>query len=428
MGFNGLLEKFVGWQYPFLMVASFLLAFLFGQTEAIPISIISWYGLLYSIYLLLKKDINKDLKTWMLVIISYILLTIIGYSYNGVPIKAYYVDSRAFLNPMLFVFVGAVNADKKVYFWYLLAVGFCMIVGLYLYVVQPSWYISYKTSILSSAWYSHANLNEDNLMIISNRFSSFFVNIYPAAYFGVFAYCIIVNDLYKKTEVRLIKNRILQIILLLVIVVGVMYTMVRVAFVYIIILTVFYLFYGHKTHNSSNNIVFGILVIAAGILFGLAIEIAGTSNGSDTIELVSERLSAVSYDDMMRGSRTRQNEIALNAWQNVLTGDGLGSRGGYARGQGLPGITDGGWTKFLVEYGILGVFLFISFIIVTFKRAFKSLRCYIAELSIFAYGLISMIGADTLSKGWMITIMWIAVGRIWNRRYLNKMVKTKDYV
>ena len=422
-----LLDKFVGLQYPILMVAVFLFAYLFGQTASRFVSILTWCWFVYSIYVLQKYTINKSLKSWMTVLIFYILLTLLGYTYNGVPMMGFYVEFKAFLCPMLLVFVGAVNVDKKVYYWYLLAVAFCMIVGLYIYAFQPSWYVAFKTSVLSELWYADENLTEANLMIKYSRFSSFFPNIYPVSYSGTFAYCILINDLYKERKQRLIENRTLQISLMLLIIVGVLYTMVRVAFIYIILVTIIYYFYGIKSKNANNSAVLIIFLFFICVLSILVIQLESTNNNID-IERLLGRLGALSYDDMMNGSRTEQNISALTAWQNYLTGDGFGSRGGYARGLGLPGITDGGWTKMLVELGIVGTLLFLMFIFSTYRRACKSFRYYLVELSILSYGLIAMIGADTFSKGWIATIMWIAVGRIWNINYLNNKIITKDYV
>lgn len=430
MNFSVFLNRFFGLQYPIFMIAAFLLAFLYGRTVSSLISLFTFYWLFYSIYVYFNKDINSNLKTWMILLISYFLLSCVGYAYNGMPLTAYYMDIRTFLCPMLLVFAGSINCERKVYYWFVIAVAFCMLVGLYLYTAQPNWYLTFKVNALSDVWYVEKNLTVENIMELglTSRFSSFFSNIYPVSYFGVFAYCILINDLYKEKRVRLIKSRIIQIILLLVVIIGVMYTMVRVATLYIVVISLIYIIYGFKTKNSSSRIVLFSLVFIIGTLVAFIVMVEGANGGSEIIERVFERLGAVSYDDMMSGSRAEQNVKVLTAWQNYLLGDGMGSRGGYARSLGLPGITDGGWTKFLVEFGIVGLVIFLLFIFATFRRAFKSLRYYLVELSIFCYGLIAMVGADTLAKGWMVTIMWISVGRIWNDHYLKGKIKTVDRI
>ena len=106
----------------------------------------------------------------------------------------------------------------------------------------------------------------------------------------------------------------------------------------------------------------------------------------------------------------------------------MGSKGGTAAMLGFDAITDGGWTRFLIEYGVIGLTIFCFLILRTICHGLRFRKYMSKEIMIVGYGIASMIGANSLGMGSAIILFWFAIGRIWNSDYLAQKITINDRI
>lgn len=372
------------------------------------------------------KSPKSSFKQHITIFVVYVILSIVHYVFNGVPFTAYYFDIRSVLCPMLFVYVGLNHSDSNIYKIFVLSAVFLVGVGLLLYLIQPGWYLTFRTNVTTSSWFMEgSNVSEANVMLngLTSRFASFMGNAYPVAYYSIFSLCILFCDVYKDTDNRIFKSTIVQLSMIGILVIGIMMTLTRIAILYLFALIGYFFVYGFVYKNPHRRIFMCIVLMLICLLVVVLIKLPTTEYGAIIIDRLIGRLGEMSVSDAMEGSRTSQSKIVLDSWGNYLLGEGMGSRGGAVRPLGLPGITDGNWVRWLVEYGLIGMLLFLIPLIKSVCKAFRYRRYYMIELLIIIYTLLSMVVADSLSKGHMILIFWYAMGRIWNVDYKQELIK-----
>ena len=145
-------------------------------------------------------------------------------------------------------------------------------------------------------------------------------------------------------------------------------------------------------------------------------------------ERVLDRFGKLTINDAFSDARISQNKDLLGVWNNIIIGNGLGTGGNEARRMGYPAVTDSNYIKILVEQGIIGMILFIAFIIATIKRILSNFKYLALEGAFFASILIAMIGSNSLMFSLYIPPFWYSVGRIWNDVYLNYLRNVDNHI
>lgn len=424
-------EGFFPYFFPLIMLSALMSARGIPTIPALLSYALKLFMMVYAIVAINHSAAANGKKQLMTVLVWYTLLSVIGYSYNGRPFLCYRNDITNFILPMLFVYVGFCNEDERIYKWFVNATIFCAVVGLYLYFVQPSWYISYKTELWSNKWYYEYVVTEDNVMgmNLTSRFSSFFEDSYAISYYSAFSLCILMSDILKPVETRLYKSNLIQMlfvsILLLVIVLG----QARVTMFFSILIILYCYYYSKRKNNPNISQIRWLILVVVLLAIATTIFLAMSDFGSYILERVILRMNEMSLSDTMDTSRINQNQAVLTAWSNYVTGDGMGAYGGFARMNGYPAITDGAWVRYLCEYGILGLAIFLSIVGSSFFRAKRFEQYLSIEMFIIAYTALSMIGANSLGMNHHITlIFWLAIGRIWNINYLNNKIQNHIHI
>ena len=417
---TGLLDKCWRWNYPVFMLTSLLTAFFLRSSNDIIIPLFLLFWGVYGIVSFLKVE-TSQFKMLFTLLLVYVFLSIFSYAFNNVPFVAYYSDLRSVFISMLFVYVGMQYKDEDIYKIFVYSTLFCDISGLVLYFWQPDWYVGFKTDVYLDAWYAvGSNVNEENVMTngLTSRFSSFFPNSYPIAFYNIFSLCIVFNDLYRAKEKRLIKSNYILMGIVAICIVAISLTLTRIAILYLGLLLLYFLYYGYH-HKKKNRLLFlWMLIVIIGFIAIAIIYILQSGFGELIIEHFLGRFDSAAMTEAHEGSRSDQIAGVLEIWNNIIFGDGMGSRGGAVRKLGMAGLTDCNWVRILVEYGIVGSFLFISVIGITLKRASHFRRYLTTEMMIIMYVVLAMIVSDAFSKGHMILLFWFAVGRVWNKKYL----------
>lgn len=423
-------EKCLLWYYPLDMIYRF---FLLRDIDTHLILLLQAFVFLYALYVFSLIRHNSSFKGEIVFFILYSVLSVFLVLAGDGIIEGYVNDLRVVILPMLAIFIGMYNKSDKVYKVFLYSVFFCMAIGLYLYFVKPAWYVQHLIDYWNDQWYTGGMATEENIMsgafLWSSRFSSIFSTPYAVSYFGTFALCMLTVDIYKDKKNRLIKSRWMQWSFFVILAICAFLCQNRVAIIYLVFLIVLALVYGIKNNRSERKF-FMYLVAGIAIIFTFTVvKMSKDEFISVIIDTFVERVEDTQENGLYNTSRDSQIVSTLKSWDNYLLGEGLGSRGGVARRLGLPGVTDNGFVKLMVEQGIIG---FIFLMLIFFKsihRAYKHRRYLSTELLIIGYVLFTMIGANPLGMEFdYMIIMWFALGHIWNKRYLDECIVSNNRI
>ena len=340
-------------------------------------------------------------------------------------IEGYMNDLRVVILPMFAIFIGMHNSSDKLFKVFLYSVMCCMVIGLYLYFVKPTWYLQHMVEYWNNAWFGSAVATEENItsgtFLWSSRFSAIFMTPYAVSYYGTFALCILTVDIYKNKNQRLIKNRWVQWSFFIILAIAVLLCQNRVAIVYLIFLVILGLFYGIRNHRSERKFFVYMITGLAVVVTLTMVRLSKDAFVSVIIDTFIERVEDTRENGLYNTSRDSQIKVVLKSWDNYAFGEGLGSRGGIARRAGRPGITDNGYVKLVVEQGVVGFLFLMAIFCGSALHAYKRRRVLATELLMIVYVLFTMIGANPLGMEFdYMIIMWFAMGHIWNNRYIEE--------
>lgn len=421
-------EKMLLWYFPLEMIYRFLLLRNIDTHLILPLQA---FILMYGFIAWTKvQNGNKLLVTLYIV---YSLFSIVFILIGNESIPGYINDVRVVLLPMLAIFIGMKSPSPQIYRVFLFCVLGCMIVGLYLYFVKPDWYIQKLVEQWNDVWYSSGTATEDNIMtgrfMWASRFCAIFVTPYAVSYFGTFALCLLTTDLYKDEEHRLIKNRMLQIVVFIILAIAAILCQNRVAIAYLVLLLLWGVHYGIRNRRPERRF-FVYLIVGASLIISVAIiKLAQNDFISMIYDTLLERVEDSKIENMQASSRNTQIKQTLESWDNYAFGQGLGSKNGVARSMGHVGVTDNGYIKLLVEQGVVGFILMFAILLGSMKRAFKYRKYLMAELLILGYVPFTMIGANPLGMEFdYMIIMWLSLGHIWNNRYLEQCIVSNNRI
>lgn len=147
------------------------------------ISIFYLYGII-KIIMPSKTTIYNLWQLWF----GYSIISGICYLFNGIPSSCYLWALRSTIFPFLFVILGYNFGDLRINRNFLIACGFCFIVGFYLYFVGPSYYTTFLREVRESTWYmkTSSETTAEQLLEVT-RFCSFFTTSYAISFFSISA-------------------------------------------------------------------------------------------------------------------------------------------------------------------------------------------------------------------------------------------------
>lgn len=421
MTFSSKELKVLHWFYPVLFFVFLLQAMGYIPPKGMPgEGVYIWPFRLILIYFGLKAFFRNNSKCIILTIyIIYSLFSFALYAFNGYPIKLYIFDIAFYLSGILFAYVGMDDSDDcdkfREYTFYAIIVAFS--IGMYLFFFNPSWYQDAWVINYNGRWYKDG-LNADFEFISANmRFSSFFMTSYATEYYGLFALPFALCGVMKENGG---KKRNIYIFITLFILLVLALSMQRAAIISAILMLIVFAVYDVNHKHSASSFYF-YLIIGTIVL----VSVYATT---DIGERVLERFGKLTLSDTFSEARTSQNEDLLDAWKNLFLGNGLGSGGNEARKMGYPAVTDSNYVKILVEQGIIGFLLFISFVIATCKRIISNFKYLALEGAFFASILVAMIGSNSLMFSLFIPPFWYSVGKIWNDNYINDLIIKNKHI
>lgn len=404
--------EIANWFYPVYM-----LIFFFGM---LGIHITAYLGyplialiVIAGVSLMVTEKKRSKGRSLMLAWMIYNAASIVMYAVNGLPIACYIAALRNYFFPFMFFFIGNWSKDKddKFYNIFMISGVFFLVVGLYLYYVMPSFYLAFLSNAAENVWYSGGGSSDEELIWLGHRFTSFSSSSYDTSAISVTMMICAFGYMYRPHKLKKMWLYALAIIGLI----GAILCQQRVAMASSMLVLLVFSLYGSR-HKNRGTIVVSTLVVILGIFaLGFAFSDARLDNISEIINL---RFDQMSINEAM-GQRTGQID---RAWGEILTylilGKGMGAGGHAATMHGGIGIHDNGYFQLLLEFGVVGMFIFLALMGSTVVKGIKNFKLYNIETMIIIYFLLCNIGEDVFSQSFFITpIFWFCMGRMWNQSY-----------
>ena len=404
--------------YPVYMLIYFFLMFDIHLTTYIGLPIVilvSLFSVGYMMKFLLSTHKNTGVRL-MLIWSLYNLLSIVMYAINGLPLDCYIHGLRVYFFSTMFFYIGANECDigDNFYNWFLASCGFFFIVGLYLYIVTPSYYVNYMLQARQNTeWLDSQFVDENNIMSFL-RFSSFMPSSYISSALSVSCVTTAFAYLFRKKEI----SNILFYVLALLGILGAVLCQQRIAMACVVIALVVYAIYGCRKNNKT---ILLILVSFIGCFVFLSALSFSNERFGEISDMILNRLEAMNFKTAM-DARSGQYERAMDEiYKYFVFGKGMGAGGHSATAHGAIGIHDGEFYHFALEFGLVGLMVFIALIANSLYRGMKNFSAYTIETCIIVYLLLSCIGENALSQSYLIgPIFWFSLGRIWNDYYFDR--------
>ena len=345
----------------------------------------------------------------------YILLSIVAYAFNGVPIECYFHTILNYYIPLCFAFIGySISDDNKYYKYYLYACAFCFIVGFFLLATFPPYYVDY----LKTAIQDHEDFGRQDFME-STRFCSFLGSSYNISYISIPA---LILSLSFSSKPHVGGNKWLYYIIAAVSFVAAIICQQRIAMFFALFVALFYGFYLFVKGNR--NLIFGYVVIVITIVVFLGSYVEGLEVFDSLKENVLDRFGKMDVSVAMSSRTSQYSGFSRATWWSYIIGLGMGSCGHQVLAYNLEGVFDGEFVKTFYEFGILGTILFTTVVFMTTVRGIKHFKYLNQEVLIILFFLGACVGASALTYFIFNSMFWFAMGKIWNKNYLSSQINS----
>jgi len=412
-------------------------------TYLIPIVMIDYYlimrGVNLNMYVVLPLFAILGLKTISIAVksskgifikainifLGYSLLSIIFYAFNDTPISCYFTTLRSFVFPIIFAYLGyQYSVDHSFNEWYLVGCAFCFVIGFYLYLAGPDYYIEYLDDIRNNLWYKNdESINETNILFFS-RFSSFFPTSYAISSFSIPALILSLSYSFNNKNIGI--NKLWLYVIAISSFIAAIICQQRIAMAFALFIVIFYGFTSGKLSNSRGRLGLIFAYIIIGIIVVFSMDSLIHQEWFDRVKfLVSNHIEAMDFSKAMDSRTNQYFSFDRATGLSYIFGLGLGSCGHAAMEAGLQGIADGEFVKLFYEFGFWGCSILAGLILSTLYRGLKYFKLYHAEVLIIIFYLAAGVGSDALTFFIYSIMFWYSMGRIWNKDYYQRMVDAK---
>lgn len=399
----------IDWIIPAVFIVSIIECF-FGIWRLA--TIVKFIAIGATLIMFIKGYIRKS-KPSFTIFFLLSLMSSLAYFYNGRPLACLSSDIMNTLPAMLFFLVGYNDKRKTRSFYDLMMyIGSAVLcLGIICYVLTPGWYTNSLVEARNNSQFSSFEYNDD-LLLESLRFSSFFEDSYPVSLMSVYILSISLFNYFRRDEK--IKYSLICVFISFVSAILCMHR-VSIASAILILLG----FIGFKFLKGKGK---QIILIILSVIFVIFV----SSLVSETInerlialqDMLTNRTEDMSFSSAYNERQGLSNKL-MSQWSFPIFGHGLGSGGPTSRFLGYGGVTDAAYTKLLFENGIAGMTFFAILMITTLLRGLSYFRYYIVELSIACFIALAMSGSNTLSLAYLYILpFWYMLGRVWNKDYL----------
>jgi hypothetical protein len=420
---KGTLDRFyqiLDWVYPafFLVYAVEFYTGMWRLSTIVKFACIL-LTLFYSGVIISKASRNGSFHNLFSLYYLYCIFSFVWYTVNDIPFDCYLNELYNSIPAMLFVYIGLADnrKDGKFFERYAYFCTVSMLIGVFLYITTPGWYVHRCIEAYESRWF-RGTMSEDSMMS-SMRFIGLFRDVYETDMYAMVALAISLFLFFHKAKS---KGEYLTFLMVVINFVAAILTQQRVAMASSILILLFFIFYSRTNGKArkSRILITGSVLLFVGFSSFLMIK-AGDRIDQLTI-LLEDRMNNMSLSTAY-SERSNQHDVILNNLTMPIFGKGAGSGGSTAAFHGLPHVNDGGYWELLYEFGIVGILFFFYVMFKTVVHAYKRRRYCLTELIIVCFVLVAMLGSNTITLGYMlIAPFWYSVGRIWNASLGNNIL------
>lgn len=396
----------------YFICSYFLLSALKGLSSILghelPFTLITDIGIIFITIEYFMRNKSNVISRFIIISIFTLIITSLFHSY---PMNALSSGIRWQLFYMLAFIVGTSKyfVEEKFFENMLWVVFIVDIIGLYLYLVPPGWYMSYKFQNLDLDYVSN------NMMLEMTRLSSFWPYPYWVSYGSACSFYYILCQ-YFYGRIKTIRAIFFMLFFLFILLLA----QQRLPLFFIICATgslFFYSITNKKYHEFSKGIslIFVLIFIILFSILPLVIDSDIMEFGLKKIEAVFDPSSSDEEGNFLTSRFSFIDYINFNG--SLLFGDGLGSYSFNPKAKVL--ILDNMWLTIFIESGIIGLFIYIYIFLRLVKKGIHRFKYNLFELGILAMFLLAMFGANCLSKNTQHPIvLWLCCGRLYNQIYL----------
>lgn len=366
------------------------------------------------------KHASNKFVCSMNMFLFYCLISIIFYLFNGLPISCYINTLRSFLFPIIFAYLGyEFSSDYNFNRWYLIGCAFCFLVGFYLYITMPPYYLQFLADARSNTWYINDSGKDEEYILEMTRFSSFFTTSYAISCLSIPS---LVLSLSFSLKGHTVMNKGWCYFLALISFIAAILCQQRISIAYSVLCLSFFIFYSPQITKKKNNMGLILLIVFVTILVVSIFDMIAHLDWVERIyNLVKMRIDEMSFSKAMSERTSQYSSFNRATDLSYIFGLGLGSCGHAAGAAGFQSINDGEYIKLFYEFGIVGCVLLIIVIMPTLLRGLKYFKFFYAEVLIIIFYLISGIAADSLTFFIFSIMFWYSLGRIWNNKYFERL-------
>lgn len=276
----------------------------------------------------------------------------------------------------------------------------CCIIGIYWYFFPPNWYLN---NTLKTIEY-FGGMNDLGTILELSRLRSIFGSPYNIAYMCTICITYLFTKLYKFKE----KYK-KYYIFILIYTIAMLFCMMRAPIVCVIFFFLIFQVYSFKYRGEFLRF---IKIIVLTLLIVLTITLILNTLDPTILEFIEIKfLSVVNPDELIND---RLNLYSSFNYSYNLIGDGVGRHAFYVNTfTPQKAISDGEYTKIIVEQGYIGLTIYILFLLALIIKCLIHFKYLIFELCIILFYAITMIGANPLSTpDKYCFIFWLIAGYI----------------
>lgn len=396
----------------YVICSYFLLTAIAGLGNMLGIGILLKLDLillLSGLYIFFSSSVKK-MEGIDILLLIFLLCISLSSAFNNYSTDLFYYGLRYQILLTIFFFVGKSEwfADWKFFDKMQMPIIAVSLIGLYLYLAQPSWYIAWKLQ-------STTEFSSESRILEMTRLSAFWQYPYWVSYGCALLYH---YKLYTMFTSNVKKRDVLVIFFLFFIIV---LTQQRAPLLFIVLSTVFFYIYSFCTKSKYQykkfRRILNISIIA--LVMGTLYVLLNVLDEDRILFMINKIISADSGNTSFLSERLGLYKD-FQSMPVTFWGDGIGRYSHLAYQQNKLAITDCQYIQTLHETGYFGLIGYILLFIYLIVNGMRNIKLNIFEIGVLIFYLIAMIGANPLSNQGIHTIfLWICCGRIINNDCLH---------
>lgn len=393
-------------KYDWLIPGYFIFAILDMVIGFLGFPSIQKFNMLYLFicmyYVLVKKE--KRIETIDILIILLCVFIAFGVLLSDTQPELLWSGVRYQLLPMIFFFVGKYYLVNNRF----MEIGKYIIIGnailgLFLFITEPAWYISWKMNLISF------DATQSNLYYEMTRLSSLSAYPYWVSYSSFILYAYYLTETFYYSEKTNKKNYLILAFLFVIMLLCQQRSPLLCAG-----LSTFLLIWWSR---EKGNCHVGCMQIFVFLLFGGTLVIYLLNNMEEAQhDFIIDKLNSITEGKNLVKER---NSTFMVGKDLSILGEGIGKYSHNAIALNKRSIPDQQYLRIMYETGIVGMLLYgLIFIRIMFQGLKNKTEC-IFDLLVVIFYMFSMIGANSLSmEGYHTAVFWFCCGRLFNENYI----------